>query len=103
MVAGWLQESGFRHGSPITTILLEEAPGNPAVTAAGREAYAAWVLVLANRPIADGVPDLRARRVARLIMAALEGALVHARVEQSAAPLFEVATELQQLAAKSRS
>ena len=36
VMAGWMEESGFRSGCPVATTLLETAPQSPAITAAGR-------------------------------------------------------------------
>jgi TetR/AcrR family transcriptional repressor of lmrAB and yxaGH operons len=103
MLSTWLRDSRFRRGNPITTMLLEEAPGDRAITAAGLEAYDAWISVFTSRLIKDGVAAGRARRVARLIIAGLDGALVQARVQECADPLFEVAEELQQIVTLARS
>ncbi|MCZ4494043.1 MAG: TetR/AcrR family transcriptional regulator [Conexibacter sp.] len=89
MVVGWMEESGFRDGGPITTTLLELAPRVPGVTAAGREAFAAWSAVLAGELTAAGVKPARARRLATLAIAALEGSLVLARVEQDGRPILD--------------
>lgn len=90
LLVGWMAESGFSDGCPITTTLLETAPASPPITAAGREAFASWRDVLARSLIRDGFTDAGARRMATLTIASLEGALILARVEQSAKPITEV-------------
>jgi TetR/AcrR family transcriptional regulator, lmrAB and yxaGH operons repressor len=97
MVVGWLEDSQFRDGSPITTVLLELAPQEPGVTAAGRAAFAAWSGVLEGGLVADGVPAPRARRLAGLALAALEGALVRARVEQDGRPVLDALDQVAEL------
>ncbi|MBG0829867.1 TetR/AcrR family transcriptional regulator [Planomonospora sp. ID67723] len=97
MVAGWMAESGFRDGSPITTTLLELTPQEPGVTAAGREAFATWSAVLEDGLTAASVPPARARRLAGLAIAALEGSLVRARVEQDGRPILETMDEVADL------
>ena len=97
LLAGWMEHSGFRDGCPITTVLLEMAPGHPAITAAGRESYAARVQVMTERLMADGLPAKRAERLATLCTAALQGALIQARVEKSSAPILAAAEELAEL------
>ncbi|GAA3446958.1 TetR/AcrR family transcriptional regulator [Planomonospora venezuelensis] len=97
MVAGWMAESGFRDGSPITTTLLELAPQEPGVTAAGHEAFTAWSAVLEDGLTAASVPPARARRLAGLAIAALEGSLVRARVEQDSRPVIETMDEVADL------
>lgn len=97
MVVGWLERSEFRDGSPITTILLELAPHEAAVTAAGREAFAAYSDTLDRSLVAAGVPAPTARRLALLAVCALDGALVRARVEQDGAPVVEALDQVADL------
>lgn len=94
LLAGWMQKSGFRDGCPITTVLLELAPRDRTVAQAGRDAYAARLGILTERLIADGFPRERARRLARLCVSAIQGALIQARVERSGAPIETAADEL---------
>jgi TetR/AcrR family transcriptional repressor of lmrAB and yxaGH operons len=103
MVVGWMEASAFRDGGPITTVLLELAPGVEGVTGAGREAFASWAAVLDAQLVAGGVTRARARKLSTLAIAALEGSLVLARVQQDGRPirdavdavaeLFDAATE----------
>jgi TetR/AcrR family transcriptional repressor of lmrAB and yxaGH operons len=90
LLVGWMAESGFSDGCPITTTLLETAPASPPITAAGREAFGSWRDVLVRSLIRDGFPNGDARRMATLAIASLEGALILARVEQNARPINEV-------------
>ena len=94
LLARWMAQSDYRDGSPVTTVLLELAPAEAAVTDAGREVYAAWRALLAERLAADGVPKARAERLALACVALLDGALVQARVERSGKPLETAAAEL---------
>jgi TetR/AcrR family transcriptional repressor of lmrAB and yxaGH operons len=94
LLAGWMDESGYRDGSPITTVLLENAPADAAVTAAGAAAQAEHRAIVAAKLAGDGVAHARAERLAALATAALDGALVQARVQQSGAPLATAAEEL---------
>jgi TetR/AcrR family transcriptional repressor of lmrAB and yxaGH operons len=86
--------SGFRHGDPITTVLLELAPRNRAVAEAGRKANAARVGVLKDKLIADGFPPARSECLAILCVSSLQGALIQARVERSGTPIETAADEL---------
>ncbi|WP_141579495.1 TetR/AcrR family transcriptional regulator [Actinomadura sp. WMMA1423] len=97
MVGGWMADSDFRDGSPLTTTLLELAPQEPGVTTAGREAFAAWSALIEDALIVAAVPPSRARRLAGLALAALEGSLVRARVEQDSRPIIEVMDEVADL------
>ena len=97
LLAGWMRASGFRDGCPITTVLLELAPGDRDVTEAGRAAYRARVAILSDKLIADGFPKARAEALAVLCTSALQGALIQARVERSGRALETTASELARL------
>ncbi len=97
MMAGWMAESGFRDGSPITTILLETVPQEKLIQQAGADVMAEWVGILAAKGIADGLSGVRAAQFARFSLSALDGALVQCRLAEDAAPLMEAAFELRQL------
>jgi len=97
LLAGWMKDSDFRSGSPIATVLLETAPDDPAITAAGREAYASRSEAFAQKLVSLGVPLARAKRLARLVTAAMEGSLIQARVDQSDDAIIAAATELEKL------
>lgn len=90
LLAGWMAESNFSDGCPITTTLLETAPASQPITAAGREAFGSWRDVLVRSLMCDGFAGADARRMATLAVASLEGALLLARVAQSAKPITEV-------------
>jgi TetR/AcrR family transcriptional repressor of lmrAB and yxaGH operons len=97
LLAGWMAQSGFSDGCPIATTLLETAPGDPLATAAGREAFANWRRAISSRLAAQGVAARRAERLAALVVSAMEGSLIQARVEASAAIIETTAEELAQL------
>ena len=94
LLAKWMKASHFRDGCPITTVLLELAPGDRAVTSAGRMAYAARLKVVEEKLIEDGCEPLDAQRLAVLCVSALQGALIQSRVERSGAPIEIAAQEL---------
>jgi TetR/AcrR family transcriptional regulator, lmrAB and yxaGH operons repressor len=95
LLGKWMAKSKFHDGGPITTALLETAPGDAKVTAAGREAFKTWRAPIAERLVAQGVPAARAERLAALVIAAIEGSLIQARVEQSAKVIDSTAKELE--------
>lgn len=97
LLAGWMEKSGYRDGCPITTVLLEMAPDDALITEAGREAYSARVRALSARLVIDGFSPERAYRLAILSSAALQGALIQARVERSGAPIVIAAEELAEM------
>jgi len=90
-LAGWMQESGFRSGCPIATTLLETAPESPAITAAGRDAIDGWIEVMAGVLARGGMAPREARSRAQLIVSAMEGALILARIRASTRPILDVA------------
>jgi TetR/AcrR family transcriptional repressor of lmrAB and yxaGH operons len=97
LLAKWMAKSGFRDGCPMTTVLLELAPEDRAVTEAGRKAYAARVAILYEKLISDGYAEQRARALATLCTSAIQGALVEARVQRSGRPIEIAANELARL------
>jgi TetR/AcrR family transcriptional repressor of lmrAB and yxaGH operons len=94
LLSGWMRKSGFRDGCPITTVLLELAPGNRGISEAGRKAYAARIDIIKDKLIVDGWSNPRAERLAILCASTLQGALIQARVERSGAPIETAADEL---------
>ncbi len=86
--------SGYRAGGPITTVALESATTSERLREACAEVYDQWQATFAAKLVGGGLPKARAERLATLIIAALEGAIVFSRVERSTAPLEAVAEEL---------
>jgi TetR/AcrR family transcriptional repressor of lmrAB and yxaGH operons len=97
LLSSWMRGSGFRNGCPITTVLLELAPRERAVSEAGRKAYAARISLLRDKLVADGFATPRAQALAVLCTSALQGALIQARVERSGRPIEVTAAELARL------
>ena len=93
LLGGWMAKTDFEEGCPVATVLLEMASESASIRQAGDDALAAWAAVLARRLEADGVPAPRAARLARFAIASLEGGMLLARVEQSAAPIMDAAEE----------
>lgn len=94
LLAGWMRASNFRDGCPITTVLLELAPEDRAVSVAGRNAYRVRIGILRDKLIADGFAAPRADRLALLCASALQGALIQARAERSGTAIETTADEL---------
>ena len=97
LLVGWVSDSDFHEGSPVTTVLLELAPDSESVTAAGQAVYRQWSSILSDSLIASGVAHTRAERLAVLAVSALEGSLVRARVEQSGQPILDSLGEVADL------
>lgn len=99
--AGWhatLAESDFAAGCPIVAAALD---GNrsPAAREAAAASFARWEDLLAAAIERRGLGPDRARSLAVLIIASVEGAIVLSRAQRSAAPLERVSAELEQLLA----
>jgi len=92
-----MTKSNFRDGSPISDTLQETTPADRKVASAGAEAFAAWRAPIVEQLESTGVARARAERLATLVIAALEGSLVQARVEQSCNPIKAVVQELEEL------
>ena len=91
VMAGWMQESGFRSGCPIATTLLETAPQSPSIAMTGQRAIDEWIDVIAAVLSNGGLDRREARSRAQLIIAAMEGALILSRVRRSTRPILDVA------------
>jgi TetR/AcrR family transcriptional regulator, lmrAB and yxaGH operons repressor len=91
VMAGWMQESDFRSGCPIATTMLETAPQSASITAAGARAFDRWIEVIAGVLARSGEKPRDAAARAQLVVAAMEGALLLARVRQSTKPIMDVA------------
>jgi TetR/AcrR family transcriptional repressor of lmrAB and yxaGH operons len=85
-----LRASGYTEGLPITTITLDSVPSSAGLTVACRNAYETWLTALTDGLVAYGEPAGRADRLAKLMMASLEGAAVLCRAYQSTAPLEQI-------------
>ncbi|MFL0357737.1 TetR/AcrR family transcriptional regulator [Erythrobacter sp. GH1-10] len=88
---GWMRKSGFRDGCPITTVLLELAPNDRAVTKAGERSYTDRRRVISDILETAGYTETDASDLATLWLSALTGALIECRVSRSSRPLTRVA------------
>lgn len=90
-MAKWMEESDFRSGCPIATTMLETAPHAPGLTRAGVAALDHWIDIIAPVFTTKGVTAKEARAKAQRLVATMEGALLIARIRQSAAPINDIA------------
>jgi AcrR family transcriptional regulator len=91
-----LYDSDYAAGCPIAASALE-GDRNPGARDAAGDAFRTLQHVLSESLRRNGVPKERARSLATVVFASLEGAIILARAERSAAPLDRVVTELQAL------
>lgn len=97
MLAKGMEQSGFRDGCPVATIVLETAPQTPEIAEAGREVFNEWRLSFRDALVRSGVGGERARSLAALAVSAFEGALILARVDGSSAAITQTAAEVARL------
>jgi TetR/AcrR family transcriptional regulator, lmrAB and yxaGH operons repressor len=93
-VATSMRQSEFRDGCPLATVALETAPESTVLTETCSAAFGRWEQQLVDRLRAHHVPTRRARDLATLAIASLEGALLLARVRMNAKPLKTVGTQI---------
>jgi AcrR family transcriptional regulator len=90
---GVLGDSDFAAGCPVVAAALE-GERLPSARAAAAEAFGRWQDLFATNLRRHGVADDRARSLASLMIAALEGAIILSRAQQSSAALDGVTEEL---------
>jgi TetR/AcrR family transcriptional repressor of lmrAB and yxaGH operons len=96
-LAAGLAESQFADGCPIATVALETAGESEPLRMAARAAFDSWLEILAARLRAGGLDGALAERRALLVLAAIEGGLILARVRRDVAPLLLVSAQLRTL------
>ena len=97
-----LLDSDYRAGCPVLAVAVEAGdPDNRTAAAVERAgvAFDRWQDLIADRLVGDGFPRKRARALATLTIAALEGALVLARTGRDVEPLDTVHRQLRGLLA----
>ncbi len=94
LLTGWLEESNFGDGCPISTVLLEMAGESEPIREQGRAAYDKWRQVTRDKFVADGLSHKGATALATHTLASFEGALMIARVEKKDAAIKTAASLL---------
>lgn len=97
LLGGWLEQSGFRDGSPLTTTILETVPEHEAIRSAALAAFDSWSAIIEAAAVEQGIAAARARELAGVAIMLIEGALIQCRVHRSRAPLALAAVEAQRL------
>ncbi|WP_307783019.1 TetR/AcrR family transcriptional regulator [Streptomyces sp. MBT53] len=92
-----LVKSRYRAGCPIVAVAVETNDEAPHLARAAGEVFAGWQEALAAMLRRHGLAEDRSRRLAALIVAAEEGAVVVSRAQQSSAPIEAVAAEIHDL------
>ncbi len=89
-----VEASGFRAGGPITTVALETAASSDRLRGECQRIYDAWQAAFADKLMSGGMAEARARRLAQVIIAAIEGGIILCRTNRSRQPLESVAQEM---------
>lgn len=92
-----LKASGYLVGCPVTPIIMDLDESSQALAKLCREAIAAWRDLYEKGFTAAGMSTERARSLAILAIAALEGALIMARAARSIEPISIAGDEIARL------
>lgn len=93
-----LRGSDFAAGCPIVAAAVE-GRHEPTVSTIAGGVFSEWEGVIAAAYRSRGLPAPRARSLATLLIASIEGAIVMSRAERSVRPLERVTAELEALTA----
>ncbi|MCC5950147.1 MAG: TetR/AcrR family transcriptional regulator [Nitriliruptoraceae bacterium] len=94
LLATDLERSRFADGCPVATVALEVAPEDTPVSRACAVVFRTWITVVRDRLVAEGWSEERSQAFATTTVAAMEGALLLARVERDADTIRTVAATL---------
>ncbi len=100
MVKQWRDEftaRGYERGCPVMATTADLAGSDSVVNEQLREALDRWERAVVDELARMDVPRRRARRLAALMIGALEGAIMAARVRRDVGPLSSAAAELSPL------
>ncbi|MCH8506434.1 MAG: TetR/AcrR family transcriptional regulator [Ectothiorhodospiraceae bacterium] len=92
--AGEMTDSNYAFGCPVAPIVLEGPGADSELADACQAAFDEWMDLYREALIKAGLKPKRAGRLARMIVASLEGALIMARSERSTNCITQVGDEL---------
>ncbi len=93
-----LESGGFRAGCPVAAVAIEaREDGDETLQETAAAVFAEWLDLLAEQLEEAGLPAARARRLAMVAVAGIEGALVLAQAQRDTAPLDDVMAEIRDL------
>jgi TetR/AcrR family transcriptional repressor of lmrAB and yxaGH operons len=92
--ADMLRENDFAAGCPIAPLVLDATAEVPALVELTRQAFRDWIGLFADAFARAGIPEARARSLALLVEAAMEGLMVIARTSRDDRAIRAVADEL---------
>ena len=97
LVAFWkraLTRTDYRAGCPVAAMAVDSRETVPDAAVLVREIFARWHAGLTGVLSANGFPADRAQRLATLVVAAIEGAIILCRAHRDLAPLDDVHAEI---------
>lgn len=89
-----LTGTDYRAGCPLVAVAVDSREQIPAAAEVVREIFARWQVSLADLLAASGFPADRAARLATLVVASVEGAIILARAHRDLQPLDDVLAEI---------
>jgi len=92
-----LSESGFRDGCPIGAVTLDVASSSNSIREACERCFEEWLDLFVEHLKRAGLSATRAKTIATLCLASLEGGIILSRAQRSVVPLKEISAELAQL------
>jgi len=92
-----LLRTDFRAGCPVVAVAIEAGDSESDLHEHAGAAFGRWQELLEQRLVAQGVKAARARELAGLAIASIEGALVMARARRDTEPLDNVHRQLRTL------
>ena len=92
-----LAASDFRKGCPLAAITLDVASRQPEIREACAQGFQDLLDLLSEHLKAAGLSAVRAKALATLVFASLEGAFILSRAQKSLEPLATIERELTML------
>ncbi|BBU22703.1 TetR/AcrR family transcriptional regulator [Mycobacterium xenopi] len=92
-----LRDTDYLAGCPIVAVAIDAYQDPPEAAALAREVFGRWQTKLAGLLVNRGFGTARATRVATLMVAAVEGAVILCRARRDHTPLDDVRNELKPL------
>jgi AcrR family transcriptional regulator len=94
---GRLLETEFRTGCTVAAVAVETNDDAPELVGSAAGVFGRWQGVLTSVLVRGGLSEERGARLAAMIVASLEGAIIMCRAQRSIDPLDAVAAELHDL------
>ena len=94
VAGGVLEATGWTDGCPVATVALERAHDGGPIGETCRSVLASWRDAIAVGLVEAGADTEQSARVATLVLASIEGALLLARTERDRRPLVDVGEQL---------